>query len=53
MINSSDILKASILIVDDQEAHSSLLKQILSGAGYPQNLGTRSQELPPLCSRFA
>src|SRR5580692_7161073 len=34
MISSSDILKASILIVDDQEAHSSLLEQILRGAGY-------------------
>jgi CheY-like chemotaxis protein len=34
MITSSDILKASILIVDDQEAHSSLLEQILRGAGY-------------------
>jgi signal transduction histidine kinase len=34
MINSSDILKARILIVDDQAAHSSLLEQILSGAGY-------------------
>src|SRR6202050_815522 len=34
MISSSDILKASILIVDDQEAHASLLAQILSGAGY-------------------
>src|SRR5476651_1932189 len=34
MISSSEILKASILIVDDQEAHSSLLEQILSGAGY-------------------
>jgi signal transduction histidine kinase len=34
MITSSDILNASILIVDDQEAHSSLLEQILRGAGY-------------------
>jgi PAS domain S-box-containing protein len=34
MISSSDILRASILIVDDQEAHSSLLEQTLRGAGY-------------------
>jgi len=34
MINSSDILNASILIVDDQTAHASLLEQILRGAGY-------------------
>ena len=34
MISSSDILNASILIVDDQEANVSLLEQILGGAGY-------------------
>src|ERR1700679_1175070 len=34
MIATGDILKASILIVDDQVAHSSLLEQILTGAGY-------------------
>ena len=34
MITTADILKARILIVDDQVAHSSLLEQILSGAGY-------------------
>jgi CheY-like chemotaxis protein len=34
MISSSDILKASILIVDDQEANVSLLEKILQGAGY-------------------
>jgi PAS domain S-box-containing protein len=34
MISSPEILKAGILIVDDQEAHSSLLEQILRGAGY-------------------
>src|ERR1700733_1878464 len=34
MISSSDILNASILIVDDQAAHSSLLEQTLRGAGY-------------------
>jgi signal transduction histidine kinase len=34
MISSSDILKASILIVDDQDANVSLLEQLLRGAGY-------------------
>ncbi len=34
MIGSADILKASILIVDDQETNVLLLKRILSGAGY-------------------
>ncbi len=34
MTHLSDILKASILIVDDQDAHSSLLEQALRGAGY-------------------
>jgi len=34
MINVADILKASILIVDDKEANVSLLDQMLRGAGY-------------------
>jgi PAS domain S-box-containing protein len=34
MITSSDILKAGILIVDDQEANVALLEQMLRGAGY-------------------
>src|ERR1019366_5251021 len=42
MINSSDIRKASILIVDDQEANVSLLEQILRGAGYVYIASTRN-----------
>jgi diguanylate cyclase len=34
VISSSDILQASILIVDDQDANVSLLEQMLRGAGY-------------------
>ncbi|MHB8520430.1 MAG: adenylate/guanylate cyclase domain-containing protein [Limisphaerales bacterium] len=34
MISSSDILKAGILIVDDQDANVLLLERILRGAGY-------------------
>ena len=34
MVAESDILNASILIVDDQEANVSLLEQMLSEAGY-------------------
>lgn len=34
MISESDILNASILIVDDQESNVSLLEQLLSQAGY-------------------
>jgi signal transduction histidine kinase len=34
MISSSDILNASILIVDDQEANVCLLEEMLRGAGY-------------------
>ncbi|TAJ20203.1 MAG: response regulator, partial [Rugosibacter sp.] len=34
MITESEILNASILIVDDQESNVSLLEQMLSGAGY-------------------
>ncbi len=41
MISSSDILKASILIVDDQEANVLLLERILRGAGYTSITSTR------------
>src|SRR5450759_2948811 len=41
MIRSSDILKASILIVDDQEVNVSLLEQMLRGAGYVSIASTR------------
>ena len=34
MVNESDILNASILVVDDQEANVRLLEQMLSNAGY-------------------
>ena len=42
MVNSSDILKASILIVDDQAANVSLLEKMLSGAGYVSIASTRN-----------
>src|ERR1700704_5893014 len=42
MNSSSDILKASILIVDDQEANVSLLEQMLRGAGYVSVTSTRN-----------
>jgi signal transduction histidine kinase len=41
MISSSDILKADILIVDDQEANISLLEEMLRGAGYGSISSTR------------
>jgi len=34
MVSASDILNASILVVDDQEANVALLEQMLRGAGY-------------------
>jgi CheY-like chemotaxis protein len=34
MINTSDILNAKVLIVDDQRANVQLLEQMLRGAGY-------------------
>ena len=34
MINASDILKANLLIVDDQSANVLLLERVLRGAGY-------------------
>ncbi|MHB8520445.1 MAG: sensor histidine kinase [Limisphaerales bacterium] len=42
MISSWDILKASILIVDDQEASVSLLEKMLRGAGYLSIASTRN-----------
>jgi signal transduction histidine kinase len=42
MISSSDILKANILIVDDQEANVTLLEQMLESAGYVSITSTRN-----------
>src|ERR1700733_12711483 len=41
MINSLDILKARILIVDDQDANVALLTKMLHGAGYVSISSTR------------
>ncbi len=41
MISPADILRANILIVDDQEANISLLEQMLRGAGYVSIASTR------------
>jgi len=40
MVNLSDILNASILIVDDQEANVRLLEQMLRGSGYARITST-------------
>jgi signal transduction histidine kinase len=42
MISASDILKARILIVDDQEVNVSLLEQMLRDAGYVAVSSTRN-----------
>lgn len=42
MISSSEILKASILIVDDQDSNVTLLEQMLRGAGYVSVASTRN-----------
>jgi len=42
MISSADILKAGILIVDDQEANVAVLEQMLHGAGYVAVAATRN-----------
>ena len=34
MVDTADVLKASVLIVDDQQANVRLLERMLSGAGY-------------------
>ncbi len=41
MVSRSDILKASILIVDDKDANISLLEQMLRGAGYVSIASTK------------
>lgn len=45
MIDSVDILSASILIVDDQESNVQLLEQLLQGAGYTNVSSTMQPEL--------
>jgi len=44
MISSADILKAGILVVDDQEANVSLLEQMLRGAGYTSVTSTQNPQ---------
>ena len=44
MIAESEILNASILIVDDQEANVSLLKQVLDESGYGRVASTMNPE---------
>ena len=41
MVSTADILNASILIVDDQEANVQLLEQMLGSAGYTRITSTR------------
>ncbi len=51
MLDSSEILNASILIVDDQEANVALLTQMLSNAGYT-NIST-SMDASAVCAMHA
>ena len=44
MLNESEILDANILIVDDQEANVSLLKQMLDEGGYTRVASTMDPE---------
>jgi putative two-component system response regulator len=44
MINASDILKASILIVDDRQADVSLLERAIRAAGYVAVTSTMNPE---------
>lgn len=44
MISAADILNASILIVDDQDANVQLLEQLLSGAGYTNLASTMNPQ---------
>jgi serine phosphatase RsbU (regulator of sigma subunit) len=42
MLNSSDILRGKILVVDDQEANVMVLERMLGGAGYVAVTSTRN-----------
>ncbi len=42
MISAADILKASILIVDDQDANITVLEEMLIGAGYVSVTSTKN-----------
>jgi PAS domain S-box-containing protein len=44
MVSASDILNASLLIVDDQETNISLLEQLLSEAGYTSVASTMNPQ---------
>ena len=44
ILNESDILKASILIVDDQDSNVSLLEQLLSQSGYTHVTSTTNPQ---------
>ena len=44
MVSATDILSASILIVDDQESNISLLEQLLSEAGYTNVASTMNPQ---------
>ena len=44
MLGAADILDASILIVDDQEANVELLEQVLSNAGYARVTSTMNPQ---------
>lgn len=49
MLNAADILNASILVVDDQEANVQLIEQLLGEAGYTRVTSTmRPQEVAAL-----
>ena len=45
MVTATDILRASILVVDDQEANVLLLEQMLRGAGYTAVVSTTDPRL--------
>ena len=44
MINATDILAASILVVDDQDANVLLLERMLRGAGYTSIASTMNSQ---------
>ena len=49
MLSNADILNASILIVDDQQANVLLLEQMLQAAGYTRLTSTLIRRVSARC----
>jgi CheY-like chemotaxis protein len=51
MLSNTEILEASILVVDDQDANIKLLERLLQGAGYTNVSSTTAPQDVPILQR--